>query len=93
MRGGPPLSLTLCWCFRVEDPSLRDFSPSALYIRASPASPGHKEMNARKFLVFTDLFDVDVSNETPTDGDQEVTEKTKLERKDIKDKYCKDKSS
>ena len=50
-------------------------------------------MNARKFLVFTDLFDVDVSNETPTDGDQEVTEKTKLERKDIKDKYCKDKSS
>ena len=72
---------------------MRDLSPSALYIRAGPASPGHKEMNARKFLVFTDLFDVDISIESPTEGDQEVTEKMKLERKDIKDKYCKDKSS
>ena len=48
-------------------------------------------MNARKFLVFTDLFDVDISIESPTEGDQEVTEKMKLERKDIKDKYYKDK--
>ena len=59
---------------------MRDLSPSALYIRADPASPGHKEMNARKFLVFTDLFDVDISIESPTEGDQEDRQKMRVER-------------